>query len=713
MNKTYKLSALWMMCLMLFSCLSFTACDNGDDENTNQYGGGVKLNVFGPCPVARGGELRFLGSGMDQITSIILPGSGEITEIKKISNTEIHITVPQNAEEGLVTLKWAKGEIITKTPVTYSEPIALEDFTPKSVKAGDVITITGEYLNLIKEVIFADGVAVTEFVSHSRKEIKVITPVEAQTGKIIISDGAEIPNWIYSDEELVVTLPTITTIAPNPLKVGQALTITGTDFDLVEKVVLPGGEEIILDELADNTEIVIDPVPVTTKEGAIVLVAKSGVEVSSEELELIKPTVTGVSSTTVKNGALFTITGTNLDLVSKVSFPVQSNDPDNPAYVVVEEFIAQTGTSLSFSLPETAVDGAFVLGTASETETVGESLTFAKPEVTALSATSIKAGENLILTGTNLDVVASVRFGEIEGIIVTTSESGLTVTVPVGAESGPLTLVMESKVEIETTQTITINVTLPVINSITGDWSTKKITVEGTNLSILKTIYFIDENGDYTIKVTDYGMKTDTKVEFYFVDGAAAGFITPQMETFDGDKGFMPKVYMGGTDPIVDPSLMIFDFDNGLAADAGLWDDVGGKGDVSDGISGEYYEIKASNWNDSYWWFAENYLTHPSVTKADHVVKMDIRLRNDVPVQSAEVRFMISGKAVNFLPYLEKGSVWSTGGEWTTITIPLTEWTDLSDPTPETAGEWGIATWINGANFTGFCIDNIRYEKIN
>lgn len=40
MNKTYKFPALWMMCLMLFSCLTFTACDNGDDEDTNQYKGG-------------------------------------------------------------------------------------------------------------------------------------------------------------------------------------------------------------------------------------------------------------------------------------------------------------------------------------------------------------------------------------------------------------------------------------------------------------------------------------------------------------------------------------------------------------------------------------------------------------------------------------------------------------------------------------------------
>lgn len=50
MNKTYKFPALWMMCLMLFSCLTFTACDNGDDEDTNQYKGGISLNVFDRVP---------------------------------------------------------------------------------------------------------------------------------------------------------------------------------------------------------------------------------------------------------------------------------------------------------------------------------------------------------------------------------------------------------------------------------------------------------------------------------------------------------------------------------------------------------------------------------------------------------------------------------------------------------------------------------------
>ena len=120
MNKTYKFPALWMMCLMLFSCLTFTACDNGDDEDTNQYKGGINLNVFGPSPVARGGVLRFLGSGMDKVTAVAIPGCDDITDIEVVSDTEIRVTVPQTAQPGLVVLKTPKGDITTKTELTFT-----------------------------------------------------------------------------------------------------------------------------------------------------------------------------------------------------------------------------------------------------------------------------------------------------------------------------------------------------------------------------------------------------------------------------------------------------------------------------------------------------------------------------------------------------------------------------------------------------------------
>jgi hypothetical protein len=210
------------------------------------------------------------------------------------------------------------------------------------------------------------------------------------------------------------------------------------------------------------------------------------------------------------------------------------------------------------------------------------------------------------------------------------------------------------------------------------------------------------------VKATSYGIRSAELLEVYVPDTAPKGAITLTLLTFN-NKEVTNLVTISGTDPVADPSLIIFDFENGLAAD-GRWNGVGQESEI-DGVSGKYYEITTDNWNDGYWWVAENWMSHPSVTKADHVVKMDVRFRKDIPAQSAEVRLMFSGQAVNILPYLLQGDVWTTGGDWITITIPLSEWTGLADPTPETGGEWGIPTWVNGVNFTGFCLDNVRYEK--
>ena len=84
-----------MAMLMLVSSISFTSCEKEPDLSTDQFvGGEVTLLAYGPSPVARGGQLRFVGTGMDQIQSITIEGCGEITEIERVSSEEIRITVP-------------------------------------------------------------------------------------------------------------------------------------------------------------------------------------------------------------------------------------------------------------------------------------------------------------------------------------------------------------------------------------------------------------------------------------------------------------------------------------------------------------------------------------------------------------------------------------------------------------------------------------------
>lgn len=445
MNKTYKFPALWMMCLMLFSCLTFTACDNGDDEDTNQYKGGISLNVFGPSPVSRGGVLRFLGSGMDKVTAVVIPGCDGITDIEVVSDTEIRVTVPQTAQPGLVVLKTPKGDITTKTELTFTEPIALEAFAPAEVKPGSELTITGEYLNLIKEVIFADEVTVPadEFVSQSRQEIKVIVPDSAQTGKFILSDGAEIPNWIYSEGELEVTLPSVE--APLDLvdkKPGDVIRVSGKNFDLVKKVQMPNGDEVefTMTASSEGDELTFT-LPDNVSDGEVTVLPASDVKVVVATVVVATPSnVVAVPAVNLRGGDMITLKGTNMDLVTDVTFPG------------VEEAVgleSQNSTEIKVLMPAAAISGDLQLNTNSGKATA-VSIATAKPENISYSAATVPAGEALTVKGINMDVVSAVVFsGNVEVTVSDATATAISLTVPTTAETGALLLKMANGESVE------------------------------------------------------------------------------------------------------------------------------------------------------------------------------------------------------------------------------------------------------------------------
>jgi hypothetical protein len=183
------------------------------------------------------------------------------------------------------------------------------------------------------------------------------------------------------------------------------------------------------------------------------------------------------------------------------------------------------------------------------------------------------------------------------------------------------------------------------------------------------------------------------------------------------------EINVTGTEPVTNPALVIFDFEdrdgNNAANNAGGWGGIAnGKSAAGDGISGDFFEITANNWSaDAYWWVADNWIESPYPTVSglsSHVIKMDVRLRQDIPYDDqVQIRLRISNNTeIDFIPFLPKeNSNFTTYGEWTTITIPC-EGTALNDPTLD-SGDWGIVLGYNpnGVNFTGFCVDNIRYES--
>lgn len=444
MNKIYKFSAWWMACLVLLSSLTFTACDT-NDVDTNQYKGGISLNVFGPSPVLRGGELRFLGCGMDQVASVLIPGCDAITDIQLISAEEIRVIVPQTALPGYVTLMLRNGEsIVTKTQLTYSEPVSIESFSPESVRPGDVLTIKGEYLNLMHQVIFAENVIVSDeviaeeetteatskFLKHTRNEIQVRVPEEAQSGKIILSDGAEIPNRLYSEVELQVVLPSVAEVADyNNIKPGAIMTVTGENFDLVKEVRMENGETMLFTYSAEQKALTFT-IPCGAVNGPIYVVPASGVLVQVTEIKMATPEDVKAQETEITAGKELTLTGKNMDMIAAVLFPG------------VEKAVEPTSLSemkVKVVVPGEAQSGMIQLVLTSGETIPGLELTVTAPKYchiadeNVLKTNDYFVGEDMVVDVVNIGELAEVQ---VAGTKVNYTSSGSQLTIPVPETAG-------------------------------------------------------------------------------------------------------------------------------------------------------------------------------------------------------------------------------------------------------------------------------------
>ncbi len=459
--------------VVVFIGLSLTACSN-DDLDTNQYKEGVNLNAFGPNPVLRGGTLRFVGSNLDQIASIQIPGVSAITNFEVVRAgipSEIRVTVPKDGPEvGVIVLTTKTNQVITtQRELTYTENIELEGFSPASVMPGDVVTITGDYLNLIYSLAFADGVIIGEndFITHDRYSITVAVPENAKTGKIELyttdltaaTEDALDYQILTSEEAIEIGVPAISKLAGRneasalgeiTAKAGETITIGGTYFNVAQAVKVGGYEVEDITVSADGKTLTFT-LPAEAPSGDVLIVCKSGVEVPVGSLTTVKPSNLSAAPAPVKAGNTLTVNGSDLDLITGVQFPLgDGNTVDGGEFTVAADKVVIS------SVPETAVEGDIQLVMANG-ESVTVAYTLVKPTVTGYDNSTVSAGGALTIKGTNLDLVKTVQFGEGSDIVnVEGSENTITLTVPMNAVSGSPILTLANGTTVENVPSINI-----------------------------------------------------------------------------------------------------------------------------------------------------------------------------------------------------------------------------------------------------------------
>lgn len=533
-----KISNIFAMLVVALVGLSLTACSDGDDLSTDQYGNDISLQSFGPCPVLRGGTLYFYGTNLDQIESINLPGADPITAYEILQsgyNSKISIQVPaEKCEPGQIVLKTKKGgEITSVSPITYREDIEITKFFVGNEgtmvgNVGDVVTIKGDYLNLMHGVIFAgsDTIKEAEFVGHDRYTIQVKIPAEARTGVITLTDTIKDGTSLETKEELTINTPEATPIKDRNIKAGEILSIKGASFDQIVSVKFEGATVNAADFKSQSAAEITVAVPAKATDGTFYVVTKSGIEVPVGNIITVVPTQLVATPNPVKNGAEITITGKDMDLITGIAFPNAKESKLNKVET----------TKVTSTVPEDAQKGDITLSL-DNGKTVVVAYTLVEPTVASCTPAAITAGEKTVIKGTDLDLVKSITFpGDVEQTVdkfAAQNAQAIAVTVPAACAGTGFKLNLKNGTTIEMKDALSIKAaTDPAIASVTPGEAIagSTITITGKNFQNIQNLYI----GSY--KVNRYTSRSNTEIVCQVPANAEVGTYKIVMEDLDGNK---------------------------------------------------------------------------------------------------------------------------------------------------------------------------------
>ncbi len=365
----HKFSTIMMFSLMLAGSLSLTAC--GDDDlgiKTGTTVNGVTLEAFGPCPVTRGGSMEVLGSNLGNVNKVLFPkGNQRVTETNEYEEAsfkldehgKLIVTVPDNVVPGKLRLVVGNDTIVSLGNITYSEESKIENVSLSSndMRAGDIITITGEYVWNIVSVTFADDVEVLaeDFLVNTRNEIQVAVPLAAVSGEVTYYDG----NANKIQETLVNNLTlrqaTISRINNESPALGDQIVVYGKDLDLIGCANFPFVDSVKVEVNEAGTELTC-VVPEKTTPGDINFAQYSTKNVVVPFTPLMVEVPETGSVTPAENlnaGDEVTITGSRLNLVQYIILP--------GGLALASDEYSGSATQIKFTVPEGMGDGEVTL----------------------------------------------------------------------------------------------------------------------------------------------------------------------------------------------------------------------------------------------------------------------------------------------------------------------------------------------------------------
>lgn len=500
---------------------------------------GNQVEITGTNFYAEGMVVTFLGDEDETANPVVATDI-----IVDVLNQKITATVPNGASSGRLMVSNTAGNSLPSTDsyevVTTATILSFDPIEGKAATPATVVTIDGWLMQNVTFVGF-NGVK-SPIVSRATdgSSITVAVPTGATTGTLALYEGTEGETLVDTSTDIftVIPEPSIYSFTPTSGVGGTEVTITGTNFEGITEILFNKAEVedltgIVLSTVVINNvtyqEFTVN-VPADATTGPITIIARGGTVESSTDFVVPVPVEITFTPSESYADQLVTISGKYFTGATEVDFngkkitegitvvDAPGEDSDNPERI--QQIIVEA--------PFDAGIGPIVITTPAGTGKSEGNYTVTEPVIDQISVTQGYADVTQVeITGTNFttyfngtavvsDFTPIVRFnGVLAEIVGAFTDEKITVTVPVGATSGVITV--ESGSGIGSSANFTILV--PVISTITPNpaYAGQTVTVTGTN--------FIDVQG-----VTFKGIAVNYEVVTPGETGGVITFVAPFTE---------------------------------------------------------------------------------------------------------------------------------------------------------------------------------------
>ena len=373
----------------------------------------ISIESMTPVSVYPGDQVTFTGEYLNTIHEVIFTKDVKVSEADFVEHTryKIVVKVPAEAQSGVVGLGTvdeaaAEEDVLQSLNIIEAEEeltvgTAKGQLAEATLKAGATVTVNGDHLRLVEKVLI--GIyEVAEFTATDAK-LTFTLPADAPDGDVILlmASGVEV-----SAGSLTSVNPVVSSVTPSPVRPGAEVTFAGTNLDLVNSVQVPSGDsshEWVEFKLTDGKLVFTVPADAT---GAAIVLHKANGATVAVAYALVAPTVTAVTPLPVPAGEDFTVTGTDLDLVTGVKI-----DDQELAFEVA------SATELTVHTAAATLGGTLTVVTANGTEVSFETpITFDYGSVTQVTSLTGKAapGEPVTMTGSGFNAIEAIYIGGVK-----------------------------------------------------------------------------------------------------------------------------------------------------------------------------------------------------------------------------------------------------------------------------------------------------------